>query len=149
MIQRKQTLFLLGAILSLVVCLCLPIGAFEPKAMGIAPVWYNLGIVNNGALTVYVVPFILLALAVIVALISIFLYKKRKTQMRLCSVGAVLCLAWVVYYVIAGLSAFQSLGAFKLKFAACLPLIGIVFFIMARRGIKHDDDLIRSADRIR
>lgn len=156
MIQRIQTLFLLAAIVALVVCLCLPIGAFEPKGMGVMPLWYNLGIVNNGVMKFYVVPFILLAFAVIVALIDIFMALKKeemkqilKKQMKVCNLSIVFCLAWYVYYIIAALSTFQTLGSFRLKFAACLPLIAIVFFVLARHGMKADDELLRSEDRIR
>ena len=31
MIQRKQTVFLLLALAAIIVCLCLPLGAIEPK----------------------------------------------------------------------------------------------------------------------
>ena len=42
MIQRKQSVFLLIAFIASVVCLCLPIGSFEPQAMGVSFKMYNL-----------------------------------------------------------------------------------------------------------
>ena len=44
---------------------------------------------------------------------------------------------------------FDQLGTFKFCFAACLPLVAIIFFFLARKGVKHDEDLIKSMDRIR
>jgi hypothetical protein len=32
---------------------------------------------------------------------------------------------------------------------AILPIVSIILFWMAKKGIKHDDDLVRSADRLR
>lgn len=42
MIQRKQSVFLLLAFIASVVCLCLPLGSFEPQAMGVGFKMYNL-----------------------------------------------------------------------------------------------------------
>ena len=35
------------------------------------------------------------------------------------------------------------------KFALILPIINIVLLILAYKGIKADDDLVKSADRLR
>jgi len=37
----------------------------------------------------------------------------------------------------------------KPGFASILPLVAICFIWLANRGIKHDERLVRSADRIR
>jgi hypothetical protein len=149
MIQRKQTLFLLAAIIATVVCLCLPIGTFEPKGMGVTPLWYNLGTMTGGKFQAHIVPFVFLALGVVLSLAAIFMYKNRKAQARICSFAILMALAWYVYYCIAALSTFQSLGTFHPKFAACLPLVAIIFLVLARKGIKADEELVKSMDRIR
>lgn len=149
MIQRKQTLFLLGAIIAMVVCLCLPIGLFEPKGMGAVPLWYNMGTVANGKFEAHILPFCFLCLDTVISIVAIFLYKNRKLQIRLTNLGICLALAWYVYYAICAFSAFQELGTFHPKFAVCLPLIAIIFMALARKGIKADEELIRSMDRIR
>ena len=42
MIQRKQTLFLLLAVIVCALCLFLPVGSVEPKGMGADSLIYNL-----------------------------------------------------------------------------------------------------------
>ena len=50
--QRKQTVFLIAALIFTVLCLCLPILAIEPKGMGMNSVLYNLVFVDgNGAVS--------------------------------------------------------------------------------------------------
>ena len=38
---------------------------------------------------------------------------------------------------------------FKPAFAACLPLVTIILYLLARAGIIADEKLVRAADRIR
>lgn len=89
-----------------------------------------------------------------IALISIFLYKKRKLQLRLGKLNLVLtvvliCLLFffVEYKIklIAGANSFSTtylLGAY-------LPLFSLFFTYLANKGIKKDEELVRSADRLR
>lgn len=149
MIQRKQTVFLLLAIAALVACICLPIGTIEPKGMGVPMVWDNMALYADTAIQMRPLPFVDLAIAVMLSLIAIFLYKKRKLQARLCSASMVLCLAWYVYVGICVLNEFQSSGRFHVAFAACLPFVAFVLLVMARKGVMADERLVRSMDRIR
>lgn len=149
MIQRKQTVFLLLALLALIVCLCLPIGKIEPKGMGMPTIWYNLGLFTDGAVQTQPIPFVNLVVTGILSFIAIFMYKKRKVQAKLCSVSMLLCLAWYAYYAFCALNEFQTIGTFHVTFAVCLPFVAFVLLIMARRGIIADEKLVRSLDRIR
>lgn len=86
-------------------------------------------------------------LIAIQSLTSIFAYENRKAQMRKCIVGMLLCVISVAYF---GITYWWELDAASpLPFYPCLPLISIVLFWLAYKGVKHDDDLVRSADRIR
>lgn len=146
MIQRKQTIFLLLALAALIVCLCLPIGNAQASAgLGGAVAYYNLGAYLGNAFTPHPVPFVDLVIAGAIALIDIFLYNKRKLQMTLCTVDIILGVLWYCWYVFMVV----SVDGFKPAFAACLPLVAIIFLFMARRGIKADEELIKSMDRIR
>lgn len=149
MIQRKQTIYLLLAVAALVACLCLPIGRIEPRGMGVATVWYNLGLYTDRAFSAQPMPFVDLVVAGVLSFVAIFLYKQRKVQARLCSVGLVLCLAWYAYYAFCALNEFQSGGTFHVSFAACLPFVAAVLLVLARKGIVADEKLVRSMDRIR
>ena len=85
MIQRKQTIYLLLALVCLIVCLCMPLATYEYKGMGSDYVWYNLGRMQEGNLQISPVPFVGLVIADALTLCNIFLYKRRMVQARLCT----------------------------------------------------------------
>lgn len=152
MIQRKQTIFLLIAAISSIVCLCMPIGTFRPVNLGVDSHIYNLWIQNgNGALDYGSCPlFFILLLNAVISVYTIFLYKKRKLQMKLCRYNNVLVLIWyAVYAAIVMTAKSDLLSDFRIGFAAVLPLVSLILTVMARRGVKADEALIRAAERIR
>jgi hypothetical protein len=150
MLQRIQSLYLLFAITATVVCLCLPIGYIEPLGMGVGTDVFNLWVKGANGVNFSVWPlFAFLLLSCPIAIAAIFLFKKRKLQSQLCFWGLILNIAWYVYYAFCFFNEFQTLGSFHIKFAAGLPLIAIVFYALAHKGIMHDEKLIKSADRIR
>lgn len=143
MIQRIQTVYLLLCVLALVICLYLPIASISGSAL-----MYNLATISaqHTTLTANYELFILLAFAVICDLVAIFTFKRRRMQMKLCVLANIFSIAW---YVVTAIELFRIEGKVSLHFAFILPLVAIILQILARKGIKHDDDLVRSADRIR
>ncbi len=79
------------------------------------------------------------------ALISIFLYKDRKTQLRLVLVTLLVSLANIALYILE-IKNFEN-GSFTLTsiFVFAVPL----FLLLAIRGIYKDQRLIKSLDRLR
>ncbi len=149
MIQRKQTIFLLLAIGALIACLCLPIGAFEPKTMGAVQEWFNLGQQTDSGFELDVIPFVDLAVVVVLSLANIFMYKRRKIQARLCTIAIAVCVFWYCYFGGYIIGSSMADAHFIFRFGSCLPLVAIILFVMARRGIMADERLVRSIDRIR
>lgn len=151
MIQRKQTLFLVLAIILSITCLCMPIGILEPIGMGTPTVLWNLGTVVPGSGVQFSnwPLFAFLAVSVVLEITAIFTYHRRMLQAKLCSWSIVLCLAWYAYFAFSILNGFGKSYTFHLQFAACLPLVAIIALVLARRGVIQDEKLIRSADRIR
>lgn len=92
--------------------------------------------------------FLLLILAVAVALTAlstIFLFKNRKLQMQLSLLGFLLqAIAIVVYFL--QIKQYTE-GSFTLT--SVLTFAIPVFFILAIMGIRKDDKLIKSMDRLR
>lgn len=92
--------------------------------------------------------FLLLILSVAVgllALITIFLFKNRKLQIRLSLLGIVLQLVALVIY-------FQQIKTYvqgNFTLTSALSFIIPVFFILAWLGIRKDEKLIKSMDRLR
>lgn len=149
MIQRKQSVFLFLALVAVVGCLMLPIGAFEPTGMGVSTVMTNFGAVGKGVFTWALALCFVLLLTCPITLWAIFAFKNRKKQAKLCGINIFLLLVW---YVLAGIYCY-AIGientTFHLAFAACLPLVAIILQFMARKAIIADEKLVRSADRIR
>jgi hypothetical protein len=113
MIQRKQTLFLLMAAILALVCLFVRL------------TWLDT----------------LQALSAVLSLATIFLYKKRILQARLCLAGLFVIFIWYI-----GLAVWQGC---LLTTIDCLPMINAILIFMARKGILDDEKLVRSLDRIR
>ncbi len=156
MIQRKQTLFLLVAVIASLLCFFMPIGVILPKGMGGVVSLYNLGFVDdNGTITVSgtCLPlFILLAVSTALSLATIFLYKNRKLQLSLCATNLLFSVLWYIDYALlffGTVTVPEVEGNVEVKFAACLPLIAIIMVVLARKGVADDEKLVRAADRIR
>ncbi len=156
MIQRKQTLFLLVAVIACLLCFFMPIGIVLPKGMGGEVSLYNLGFVdNNGTIAVSgtCLPlFVLLAVSTALSLVTIFLYRNRKLQLTLCATNLLFSVLWYIDYVLLlfGVVTVPEVeGTVEVKFAASLPLVAIVMIALARKGVSDDEKLVRAADRIR
>ena len=89
------------------------------------------------------------------ALWAVFLYENRTTQ-RSVVVGVqmgTVVLAGVLYgglYLTSELTFGGAQGlAWDRIIALALPIVAYVFFYLARRGIDHDIELVKSMDRLR
>lgn len=153
MIQRKQTIFLLLAVVAFVVCLALPVAMVVPEMLGQTMAVYNLGVVDaNGSFNFSSVPlFVLLAVACVLSFVAIFLYHNRSLQARLCTTVLVLLSAWYAYYALCAFGVLLDLGtgSFHMSFAGMLPAVAMILLVLARKGVLDDEKLVRAADRLR
>lgn len=156
MIQRKQTLFLLVAVVAYIVCLFLPIASIEPKGMENDVSVHCLGTVSGEEginFDATCLPlFLLCAVSVLIALVTIFMYKNRKLQINLCNISLLFSALWYVDYLLMFLGVIgleKEEGKIGIEFGACLPLVAIIMLLMARKGVNDDEKLVRAADRIR
>ena len=93
---------------------------------------------------------VLLIIVPMLSLALIFLYKGRKMQMRLTLLLIVLILLTIGvcgYYVWNYMKASQTIITFSYKLI--LPLLLLIFSILAYRGIRKDEEIVRSYDRLR
>lgn len=81
----------------------------------------------------------------LVALVTIFLFKNRKLQMQLSILGFLLQVIAVVIYVLQT----QKFTEGNFTLTAVLTLLIPIFFILALMGIRKDEKLIKSMDRLR
>ena len=82
----------------------------------------------------------------IVALVSIFLYKNRKQQLRFTLLGIVLQLVLMFLYY-REIQTYVGKGNFSIS--AVLHAAVLLFFILAAQGIRSDDKLIKDSNRLR
>lgn len=95
--------------------------------------------------------FVVTAVLVLFPLMAIFLFKKRSTQKALIWVSILLQLVFVGL-IWMEVNDFAAAGAFKssiYKPGAILPIVAIVLLVLAYRGIRKDEKLIKSADKLR
>ena len=154
MIQRIQSLFLLLSSALIFLIFMLPLSELLVNENLIYIFRYR-GIYeiadNSEVLTIPSMPLaILFGVILIISLISIFLFKNRMLQMRLSIINIMLMLGsyGLAYYYL--FIAFNELGAdLHFSIVGTFPLISAILTYMAFRGIKKDEKLIKSLDRIR
>lgn len=149
--QRKQTIYLILVVILLLAMQILPVALLEPVSMGMPKEVYCLRIydINTGA-NIYGINTSLIVMAFIdflLAFLGIFQFKNRKQQMTTCKLGALMSVIW--YICLAAVLYMDKEGSIKIQLGGLLPFVCIILFVLAYKGVKHDDDLVRSADRIR
>lgn len=152
MIQRKQTLFLLAAVILSIICLCLPLGTFvNNESISQSATMFNLWITMADGSHNYSVwaLFAILLITCSIALIAIFMYHNRIVQSRFCLFNILLILGWYVVYAVLALNLKEVSGNYNISFSSILPLIALILYFMARKAILSDEALVRAADRIR
>ena len=112
-----------------------------------------LGIMNidKGNYIVKAIPLsILLVVIMLLLLITIFSYKKRILQMRL-SVFSILLmigsLGLIFFYALHGQSKIN--GEIFYLYPVVFPVVSAILTFLAFKGVKKDEKLVRSYDRIR
>lgn len=97
---------------------------------------------------------IVVALAAVLPLVSIFLYKNRMLQIRLCAVEIVLLIGSLVfmgiyYYLSNRLFAQMEFHTQGFRIAIVFPIVSLILVYFAIRAIFRDELLVKSLDRIR
>jgi phosphatidylserine synthase len=145
MIQRKQSLWLfLAALLNAGVFL---FNIYETKTVvnGVE----TLGHIKIGD----DLPALLIAIVmVLLPLVTIFMYKDRKRQIRMSAMGIVATCSFITLMLArVGKLSKQTPPPTDGNYwiGMILPFVAIIFLILAIIGIRKDEKLVRSADRLR
>ena len=154
MLQRIQTIYLLLIVVLTVAMLFLPLAVlqqgdalFSFDASGVstmAPADAELLYPSWGL-------FVLTAIIALVAFVTIFLYKKRILQIRLCIFNALLMVGFYAFfaYLIYSLKEGMDGMSVSVKIALSFPLISLILDYLAIRNIGADEALVRSLNRLR
>ena len=152
MIQRVQTIFLLASTSLMAVLFFYP---FAEIAVGQDILTFNFNgfykIVENIPQQVVQTESIIFILGFIVTLNigTVFMYKKRKLQMRFTVYNILLMTGMVGALMFLLMSSFEGEPSIEYKITMVFPLIAAVFNYMAFRNIRKDELLVRAVDRIR
>lgn len=154
MIQRIQTLYLLIIVALLAVMLFVPLAWFSNEAGAFNLYAFSLQSADGGEAQSTLYLGILLVLSAVLPLVTIFLYRRRLLQIRLCVVEMVLLAGVLVmealyYFLSRRLFSELALHHQGFKPAIALPVVALLFAFLATRAIFRDEMLVRSADRIR
>lgn len=112
MIQRKQTVFLLLACILALVCFFMRMQ------------WIDIVQLVSALLSAF----------------TIFQYRRRIMQARLCLAGLFVVFVWYI-----GIAVLEG----RVGTVEALPMVNAILIFMARKGILDDEKLVRAADRIR
>ncbi len=152
MIQRIQTVYLLLSLTVLGMMFFFPFTVFV-DADAVRYVFDFSGVYEVGTdeMVTGTLPFqILLVTVAVINLVTIFLFRNRRLQMRLSvfnmllMVGILILAAWYIFYTRGELQA-----QVYYKATLLFPLVSLVLTWLAFRNILKDELLVRSADRIR
>ncbi|MFA5444122.1 MAG: DUF4293 domain-containing protein [Bacteroidales bacterium] len=92
-------------------------------------------------------PFIVLTGAVCTLLaVTIFLFKARKIQIRLCIYTSLIMLGLQVWI---GAVYFKNMANVRFPVTTVFPLVSIILVILALRAIGSDEALVQSYNRLR
>jgi len=87
--------------------------------------------------------------SILVTFISIFSYKKRKSQFVINRLNIILNFFLLGVFVYRSLTLSGEILVSEKGIGVFLPIISIVFLVMANKAIKKDEDLVKSVDRLR
>lgn len=155
MIQRIQSLYLsLTTILSLLF-LNGSFLSFINKSGSVIKVTFT-GIIRDSGgqgleLTQKIWPLsVLIILIPVLSFVTIFLYKNRKIQLWLGLSVIILIIGFISLSIFYSWSVINdSVAEIVPGYKMAIPLVMLIFAVLAYRGIKKDDHLIKSYDRLR
>ncbi len=147
MIQRIQSIWLLLAALAAVSLLFIPIiglagaeGYFTLNGAGLKNEALDTG--TNYPLLIST------AAAALISVANIFNFRNRKLQMRLIWINILLLIGLGLWMFLLGKSV-TGLKTLDIEEGVFVIPVAIILLLLALKGVKNDEKLIRSADRLR
>ena len=136
MLQRIQTIYMI----------------ISATLLGALYVWFPNIVSEEGLVVIHNDEPIMLGLifgSILVTFISIFSYKKRKSQFVINRLNIILNFFLLGVFVYRSLTLSGEILVSEKGIGVYLPIISIVFLVMANKAIKKDEDLVKSVDRLR
>lgn len=138
MIQRQQTLWLILSTLAAILSFTFPFATGQL-------IKDNVAVFQSVDASSHFLLLVLTGITIVISGATIFLYKDRKLQMKLCLLGLLVAAGILIFFVLQ----MNKLGKATLALYSILPVLVIAGYIMAYRGILKDEKLVKSLDKIR
>ena len=138
MIQRRQTLWLLLATITAVLSFMFPFVTGKEAIKNM-----QADKVIDAASDFFLL--VLTGGSIILSTVTIFLFKDRKMQIRLCLLGLLLSVVIIVRYIML----MNKLTNTTLALYAILPFIFLASYFLAFRDIRKEEKLVKSLDKLR
>ncbi len=136
MIQRIQTIYLVIVVI----------------IMGALFNWFPIILGEDGAVIIHRSEPLVLGLifiSIALAIISILSFKKRQLQFVLNRLNIISNFILLGVFVYRSLTLSGETLVSEKGIGVLLPIISIVFLVLANKAIKRDEDLVKSVDRLR
>ncbi|MFT4696903.1 MAG: hypothetical protein ACI9SJ_000019 [Flavobacteriaceae bacterium] len=136
MLQRIQTVYILISIL----------------IMGALYLWFPVIKDEAGTIIIHQNEPLIMGLiygSIALSLFSILNFKKRKLQFVLDRMSIILNFVLLGVFVYRSLTLSGETLVSEKGIGVLLPIISIVFLVLANKAIKRDEDLVKSVDRLR
>jgi hypothetical protein len=152
--QRIQTVYLALVALLYVVLLFLPIASFKGENFELQFGLFNtikiLG-EKQDKVASHILLILMCSFIIATALFCISQFKNRKFQIKIAGLLYLLNAAFLVieYFLQENILKQFSIVTKTYLAGTYLPLIALLLVFLAQRGIKNDEELVKSADRLR
>jgi hypothetical protein len=158
MIQRIQTVYLSFAFTAIALIFAFPLAQFFSETG--AYIFTVTGLKNmvpggaNAFNPMIFLPLLIVTIGIgLLTLYTIFQFKNRSFQVKLTNIGVLSAIALIMgvffLYIPMIEKKINIVPDYSKAFGIYLPLVALVFLVMANRAIKRDEKLVRSADRLR
>lgn len=157
MIQRIQTVYLVLVAVLMTLTAALPVAEYFDAVKNISYQLDMRGFVQLNpdgsflsAVSTNPTTFVF-GIILVVTLMTIFKYKNRKQQFRLCTINFILILIYIILLAVVIFMGKHKLAGteISLKIPAIFSLVALIFNYLAMRGIAKDENMVKSMDRLR
>ena len=154
MIQRIQTVYLLAIVALITAMLFMPLAIIQLNDLFYSFDGSGLNTLTKPSELVYPAWALmaLLTIIIIIAFVTIFMYKKRILQIRLCIFNALLLIGFYGLFAFVLWEISKTSGVFhfsSVRLALSFPIICLILDYLAIRNIGADETLVRSLNRLR
>jgi hypothetical protein len=158
MLQRIQSLYLALVAIASILVFFFPLanyyheieGNYRLFIYGIRSMDPEPKVVFN---TFFTFPLMVMAvISFVLSILTIFLFKKRLLQIRLCAFNVltnILLLMMIFFFYATRIRDMVHIEPAYNLTGMAIPLVSLVFLLLANRAIRKDEQLVKSSDRLR